>query len=110
MLGGKELNNNFFPILEWLPLGDMQVPSACNQMRNFLFQIATGKYAQLQIRLLNYHCVVHCSKLIYSPSKTDGVAGKQECAVHNPLDKNLKEYYEIVGESRPLSGFFSHTC
>ena len=23
---------------------------------------------------------------------------------------SLKEYYEIVGEARPLSGFFLHTC
>ena len=23
---------------------------------------------------------------------------------------NLKEYYEIVDEARPLSGFSSHTC
>ena len=26
------------------------------------------------------------------------------------LNISLKEYYEIVGESHPLSGFFSHTC
>ena len=26
------------------------------------------------------------------------------------LSIHLKEYYEIVGEGRPLSGFFPHTC
>ena len=45
------------------------------------------------------------------------IKGKKQCvatvAVPRPVignNTNLKEYYEIVGESRPLSGFFSHTC
>ena len=42
--------------------------------------------------------VFHYSALLQGPVK--------------PLNfvRYLKEYYEIVDEARPLSGFFSHTC